>query len=435
MNQHTAIIGAQWGDEGKGKIVDFLMNTHDVVVRFQGGNNAGHTVVVGKESFPLHLIPSGILHSKKTCLIGDGVIVNPEVLVGELKSIQKRISRTAKLYLSKRSQVIMPWHIIRDGITGKKLGTTQRGIGPTYTDATGRQGIRVMDFTDTKRIKALIQENADLNSTIIEALLNHYQIKLTAEEKVLIKLATDAEKVTVDYLAQFKLLKKLGVELVDGSEFLNQRIANNKSILFEGAQATLLDIIHGDYPYVTSSHPTIGGVFIGTGCRPQDLRVIGVSKAYSTRVGEGPYPTELFDKTADKLRDKGHEFGTTTGRPRRCGWLDLVALKYSVQVNGMDAIAVTKLDVMGGLETIRVAVAYKLGAKQFNHYPAETWLREKAKPIYQEFKGWQEDISKARKFADLPVTTQKYLKFIEKQIGVPVKFIGVGPDRSELIDL
>lgn len=433
MNQHTAIIGAQCGDEGKGKIVDYLMKSHDVVVRYQGGNNAGHTVVVGKESFPLHLIPSGILYSKKICLISDGVIVNPEVLVVELISIQKRIPKTAKLYLSKRSHVIMPWHIVRDGITGKKIGTTQRGIGPTYTDATGRQGIRVMDFMDSGRAKALIKENADLNRDMIAAQLKHYQIKLSSAEKKVLKAATDAQKITADYLKYFKTLKKLGVELTDSSQLLNGYLSARKSILFEGAQATLLDIIHGDYPYVTSSHPTVGGVFIGTGCRPRDLKVIGVSKAYSTKVGEGPYPTELDNKIGDALREKGREYGTTTGRPRQCGWLDLVVLKYSVQISGMDAIALTKLDVLGGLKTLKIAVAYKLGSKQVNNYPSETWLREKAKPIYKEFKGWQEDISKVRKFSDLPKAAQTYVAFIEKQIGIPIELIGVGPDRAELI--
>lgn len=433
INQHTAVIGTQWGDEGKGKIVDYLMKKHDVVVRFQGGNNAGHTVVVGKESFPLHLLPSGILYENKTCLIADGVIVNPEVLVEELVSIRKRITKTAKLYLSKRSHVIMPWHIVRDGITGKKIGTTQRGIGPTYTDATGRQGIRAMDFTDSKRIKDLIKENAEFNRVMIDSILKFYQIKLSQKEKSHIKTATDAQKITTDYLRYFKKLEKLGVELTDSTELLNGYLSKQKSILFEGAQATLLDIIHGDYPYVTSSHPTIGGIFIGTGCRPRDLQVIGVSKAYSTRVGEGPYPTELDDKIGETLRKNGHEFGTTTGRPRRCGWLDLVALKYAVSVNGIDAISLTKLDVLSGLETLRIATAYQFKDKQIKNYPSETWLREKVKPVYKEFLGWNENISNVKSFEKLPKTAQKYVSFIEKQIGIPVKFIGVGPDRKELI--
>lgn len=434
MSKNTVVIGTQWGDEGKGKVVDYLTESHDVIVRFQGGDNAGHTIIIGENRFPLHLIPAGILYAQKTCVIADGTVVNPQSLAEELTAIREQATNTAKLYLSKRTHVVMPWHLVRDGITGKKIGTTQKGIGPTYTDAVGRKGIRVMDFASSKIVKELIKKSADVNRQMIEFQLKSHGIKPDSTQKQAIKKATDAEQVFSDYSKYFKTLKKLGVEIIDSSEFLNSCLTKNKSILFEGAQATLLDITYGDYPYVTSSHPTVGGVLIGAGCRPRDLKVIGISKAYTTRVSEGPHPTELVGKVGKKLREEGREYDTTTKEPLRCGWLDLVALKYAIQVNGVDTIALTKLDVLSKFKTIKVAVAYRLGGEELKTYPPETWLREKVKPIYQEFRGWQVDISQVRKFADLPKEAKTYVKFIEKYLKTPVGFIGVGPGRKELID-
>ena len=395
---HQAIIGAQWGDEGKGKVIDFLADKVDVVVRYQGGANAGHTVVVGKERFALHLIPSGILYGDKVCLIGDGVIVHPETLINELVDIKKRVKKTAKLLLSNKVQLVMPWHIIRDGIAGGAIGTTGRGIGPTYMDATGRRGIRVMDWLDKKKFEQRVEE---------EVIWNQKLIKLMGGKAWL-----NAEEITADYLQQLKKIKALGVKIVDGSMMLWEADKKGQKILFEGAQATLLDIIHGDYPFVTSSHPTIGGMFIGTGFRPRKLTVTGVVKAYCTRVGNGPFPTELNDKTGEGMRERGHEFGTTTGRPRRCGWLDMEKLKYAVRINGLDQLAVTKLDILTGIKKLKV------------------WVGK-----YKELPGWSEDITTITQFSNLPINAQKYIRFMEKSSGVSVKFIGVGPEREQIIKL
>lgn len=398
MVLHQAIIGTQWGDEGKGKVIDFLAKKADIVVRYQGGANAGHTVVVGKEKFALHLIPSGILYANKICVIGDGVIVHPQTLVDELTDIKKRWPKTAKLYLSDKVNLVMPWHLQRDGIAGGQLGTTMRGIGPTYMDATGRRGIRVMDWLQAKKFAERVRE---------EAIWNRGLIKLMGGKNNIY-----AKVITKEYLAALKQLQKLGVEIIDGGKFLHESSA--KRILFEGAQATMLDIIHGDYPYVTSSHPTIGGLYIGTGFRPRNLLVTGVVKAYSTRVGAGPFPTELNDKIGEGLRERGHEFGTTTGRPRRCGWLDLFVVNYAVRVNGLDQLAVTKLDILTGIKTLRVRV----GEKEYKSLP-----------------GWNEEITQINKFNKLPKNAQNYIRFIEKTTKVPVKFIGVGPERTQIIKL
>lgn len=433
MAEHAAVVGTQWGDEGKGKVVDFLTRKSQVVVRYQGGTNAGHTVVVGREKYALHLIPSGILHSDKTCLIGDGVIVHPETLVRELGDLRKRVSKTARLLLSTKVQLIMPWHIARDGIAGGLVGTTKRGIGPCYADATARRGIRVMELDSPKHFKGRVKYEANWNKRLIKAMADSFGLSSTDLKGLKLSSVLNHKKVAEDYLSQFRELKELGVEITDGSAFLWEQDRVGKKILFEGAQATLLDITHGDYPYVTSSHPTIGGLYIGAGFRPRKIGVTGVAKAYSTRVGNGPFPTEIDDSVAEGLRSRGNEYGTTTGRPRRCGWLDLVTLRYAARVNGLDGLAVTKLDILSGIKKLKVAVAYKLGKKRLVNYPADVKKLEKCQPIYKTLEGWDEDITGVRKLKDLPKAAQNYLKFVEKDTGVPVAFVGVGPGRQQMI--
>jgi len=431
--KHIAVVGTQWGDEGKGKIVDLLSSSCDVVVRFQGGNNAGHTVVVGKDKFALHLIPSGILQTGKTCLIGDGVIVDPKVLVEEMRRLRKKRKKTAKLLISNKVNLIMPWHVLRDGIAGGKVGTTGRGIGPCYSDATARTGIRVMDFGDKSVLSKKIIGEAKWNKLLIKTMAKSHGLKPAEISDLALSKTLNAQKILRSYQRKMVELKSLGVEIVDGSKLLEEKQDKKKRILFEGAQATLLDITHGDYPYVTSSHPTIGGLYIGTGFRPRGLEVTGVVKAYNTRVGNGPFPTELDDAVGKGMRDRGHEYGTTTRRPRRCGWLDLVILKYAVRVNGLDRLAMTKLDILSGIEVLKICVGYRIEGKLVKDYPADVRILEKATPVYKKLKGWKEDITGVRKFKDLPVAARQYVKFVEKLGGVKVGLIGVGPGRDEII--
>ncbi len=432
---HTAVIGAQWGDEGKGKIVDFLAQNADVVVRYQGGANAGHTVVVGEEKFALHLLPSGILHPTKISVIGDGVIVHPATLIEELSVIKKRVKKTSKIYLSNKVNLVMPWHIVRDGIAGGAIGTTKRGIGPTYSDATARRGIRVMDLEKPVRLARRVAEEVEWNKGLIALMLKHHVVGAKDKKALGIADAVDSQKVTKEYLSQLKTLQKLGVEIVDGSKELQALDSKKKQILFEGAQATLLDITHGDYPFVTSSHPTIGGLYIGSGFRPRNIMVVGVAKAYVTRVGNGPFVSELFDRIGDGIRERGHEYGTTTGRPRRCGWFDAVSVRYSARVNGLDCLAITKLDILSGLKELKVALAYAYKNKQLVDYPADVEVAAHCKPVYKTLPGWEEDISKVAKFADLPKAAQNYIRFLSKTVGVPVRFVGVGPARKSLLTL
>lgn len=430
---HTAVIGTQWGDEGKGKIADYLARRHSTIVRYQGGNNAGHTVVKDGVKFPLHLLPSGILYPDKTCVIGDGVVINPLVLATELKSLTRRVDSTAKLLISPKAHLIMPWHVVRDGISGGQLGTTGRGIGPTYSDATARLGIRVGDLSKPRQAKLLIKHQATWNRHLINAHLKYHRLKPDSQFKKNLTPALDPDLVWRDYSKAWRYLLKSGASLTNVTQFLISEQQAGRRILFEGAQATLLDITHGDYPYVTSSHPTLGGLYIGTGFRPRRLHALGVVKAYATRVGAGPFPTELSDSVADRLRQAGHEFGTTTGRPRRCGWLDLVALKYAVQVNGLDSLAVTKLDVLSGFDTLKLATAYRLGSRRHTAYPALSDHKHRLKPVYHTIKGWTQDITGVRTLKALPQAATTYLNYLQKYLGIPIKLVGVGPDRSQII--
>jgi len=419
----TAVIGSQWGDEGKGKIVDTLASQKAVktVVRYQGGNNAGHTVVVKGERHAFHLLPSGILYPDKTCVIGNGVIIDPKVLVKEVSRLEKRVGKKhARLLISEKCHLIMPWHQVRDGISGGKIGTTGRGIGPTYTDYINRRGIRLLDLKSKKRFTKRVKEEWQWNKKLIQAMGG--------------KLTGKVDKVVSSYWRWVNILKSNSkIEVGDVSDYLNRQAEKKSPILFEGAQATLLDIAHGTYPFVTSSNPTVGGLMTGTGFRPKNLKVIGVVKAYTTRVGEGPFPTELFDKVGEKIREVGHEFGTTTGRPRRCGWLDLMIVNYAKRINGLEAIALPKLDVLRGIKPLKIAIAYRVNGKKLKNFPVDEEVLKKIKVEYISVKGWDEEISRIKEFAKLPKAAKNYVYKIEELTGLPVEMIGVGAGRSEII--
>ena len=434
---HTVVLGTQWGDEGKGKMVDTLAKEkkYKAIVRYQGGNNAGHTVVVKDEKHAFHLLPSGILYSDKTCVIANGVIINPEILLKEIKILESKVGRKhAKLLISHKAHLIMPWHMIRDGIAGGKIGTTSRGIGPTYSDYVRRCGIRMMDTENKKRFSQRVNEEFSWNKKLIKLMFDFNKVPFSKRAKFNLRSVLNKEKIINRYWRWLQALKNNRlIEVADVSLFLNKLQDKGDNILFEGAQATLLDIAHGTYPFVTSSNPTIGGLYTGTGFRPKDLKVIGVVKAYTTRVGKGPFPTELFNKIGKRLRKVGNEFGTTTGRPRRCGWLDLTIVKYAKMINGLDYLAIPKLDILTGINPLKIAVGYKINGKATDIFTVDLHELAKAKVIYQELAGWKKDITKVRKFNNLPNKAQDYIKKIEKLAGVPVKLIGVGPGRSEVI--
>ena len=418
----TLIIGTQWGDEGKGKVVDFFSKSADYVVRFQGGNNAGHTIKVAKEVYKLHLIPSGVIQGK-IGVIGNGVVVDPEVLISEINELIKRRMKP-NLIISDRANIIMPYHKILDGafeekLGNKKIGTTKRGIGPCYSDKVSRNGIRAIDLTDKEKLNILIQRNLADKSKLFKAL--GIDMKLNKNE------------ILEEYYNYGKQLKKY---IKSTHLIINEALKRNKKIIFEGAQGTMLDVDFGTYPYTTSSNTIAGGSIIGTGTSPKYLKeIIGIVKAYTTRVGEGPLPTELFDENGKHLQEKGHEFGTTTSRPRRCGWLDLVVVKHSCLLSGITQIAITKLDVLNGLNKVKVCLKYNLNGKKIDYFPAKIEDVEKCKPIYQEFKGWGDINPKSKKISDLPMDAQNYLKFIEKQIKVPIKIVSIGPGRNETIKI
>ncbi|MGL4662437.1 MAG: adenylosuccinate synthase [Culicoidibacterales bacterium] len=415
------VVGTQWGDEGKGKIIDVLAPKADMVVRFQGGNNAGHTVIVGDEKFVLHLLPSGAVSGGGICLIGAGVAIDIEVLLEEIKQIEQRGKSMDQLYIDERAHVIMPYHIAVDkareeSLGSNKIGTTLRGIGPAYVDKVTRNGIRIGDLLNAERLKDKIEWNVKEKND----LLFRYGKELF-----------DAQELFEKY--QF-LAQKIEHRIVDGVERLNTAVKNRKTVLFEGAQAMMLDIDHGTYPYVTSSSPTAGGACSGAGIAPNKLsHIIGVMKAYTTRVGEGPFACELIDETGEMLRRVGHEFGATTGRPRRCGWLDLVVGTQAVLINGLTDIVLTKLDVLTGLETIKVAVAYHIDGKRYKTYPSHLTKSTKVDVEYVELEGWSEDITSVRTFEKLPRSAQKYIEFIEMHLGVCVSMISVGPERTQNI--
>jgi len=416
------LLGAQWGDEGKGKATDLLGDRVDYVVRYQGGNNAGHTVVIGDQKYALHLLPSGILSPNVIPVIGNGVVIDPAVLLKEISDLNERGINTSKLKISTNAHLITPYHRTIDKVSerflGKsKIGTTGRGIGPAYADKINRIGIRVQDLFDPSILKQKIEA----------ALHDKNQILI----KVFNRKGITVDEVIDEYLTYAQVLKPY---VTDTSLLLDQALQQGKVVLLEGSQGTLLDVDHGTYPFVTSSNPTAGGASTGSGIGPTKItRVIGILKAYTTRVGSGPFPTELFDEDGEALRKIGGEVGVTTGRNRRCGWFDAPIARYAVRVNGLTDFFLTKLDVLTGWEKIPVCVAYEIDGKRFEELPASQSDFHHAKPIYEYLPGWKENISKARSVADLPKNAQEYVKFLEKISGAPMSAIGVGPGRDETI--
>jgi len=417
-----AVLGFQWGDEGKGRIVDLLSSNVDMVVRFQGGNNAGHTVIKGKDVFKLHLIPSGILYPEVTCIIGDGVVLNPAVLIEELDELERKGIDTKNLKISCKSHMVMPYHIVLDKarehrLGRSKIGTTHKGIGPVYSDKASRSGIRTQDLLDKKIFRAKLEEELALQNSIIE--------------KVYGMASLDIDDIYDDYMLY---AERIGGYIMDTTYMINRFLDGNKSVLFEGAQGTMLDIDQGTYPYVTSSSTTAGGVCVGSGIGPGRLDdVIGIVKAYTTRVGSGPFPSELEDDTGAQLRDRGNEYGTTTGRPRRCGWLDTMILKYSVMLNYPDSIAITKLDILSGLDSINICHAYEYEDQTYKDLPCHQTILHKCRPVFTEMEGWKQDITAVKNFKDLPLQAQRYIEKIEALLGVPVSMISVGPERNQII--
>jgi len=416
------VIGAQWGDEGKGKVVDYFSKDADYVVRFQGGNNAGHTIKVGDEIYKLHVTPSGVIQGK-TGVIGNGVVLDPEILINEINNLKKRGIKP-KILISDRTNIIMPYHKILDGadekyLGDKKIGTTKRGIGPCYSDKVARKGIRAIDLTDKNTLSKKLDEIIPIKQRILDV----YNIDKKLDKKEILD-------------AYIRYGEKLKDFVTTTHIELNNAIKNNKNILLEGAQGVMLDVDYGTYPYTTSSHVIAGGASIGTGIGPKNINdIIGIVKAYTTRVGEGPLPTELFDKTGEYLQQKGHEFGTTTSRPRRCGWLDLVVVKHSCMISGITKLAITKLDVLDNLETVKICTKYKLKGKEIDYFPANIEDVKKCKPVYKEFKGWNKINGNSTKFADLPKEAQEYLKFIEKELKTPIAIISIGPGRKETMEV
>lgn len=417
------IVGAQWGDEGKGRVVDSLGNRVEVFARYQGGANAGHTVIVEGTKYVFHLLPSGMLYSGKLCVIGNGVVLDPEQLIYELKMLQDQGKDRARLVISGSAHVVMPYHKLLDNAQekfrdrDKKIGTTGRGIGPCYVDKYNRAGIRVYDILDPAKLREKLTTNLDMINLQLTRIFNEEPV---AFDEIFNK-ALEWGKVLAPYVA-------------DASLILHESMESGKSILLEGAQGTLLDVDHGTYPFVTSSNPVSAGACVGVGIAPTDVaRVTGVVKAYCTRVGTGPFPTEDEGDVGNYLREKGGEFGATTGRPRRCGWLDMVALKFAARVNGMGAIALTKLDVLTGFDEIKVCTSYMVDGKEEKNFSSNVDFLAKAEPVFTVMEGWKEDISSCRTFEDLPEAAKKYVSFIEEQTGVPVALVGVGPGREETI--
>lgn len=417
------IVGAQWGDEGKGKIVDVMTERADVVARYQGGHNAGHTVVINNERFILHLIPSGILHRGKICIIGNGVVIEPGSLIAEIKGLrEKGIEVGNNLLISKNAHVIMPYHrAIEDASESrrgaKKIGTTGRGIGPCYVDKMARNGIRIVDLYNQKVFREKLEANLEDMNYILR---NKYGSQ-----------GFDVDEIFDQYI---KYAEVLLIHIADTDIVINDFIDKKKNILFEGAQGTLLDIDHGTYPFVTSSSAIAGGVCTGLGVGPTRIdRVMGVVKAYTTRVGEGPFPTEIKDPLGDILRERGGEYGATTGRPRRCGWLDFVGLKHAVRINGITSIALTKLDILDCLERIKICVAYKHNGETIEAFPKDISLLREVEPVYEEIEGWMTDTKGIKDFDRLPDNAKKYIKIIEDELKVSIDLISTGEKRGELI--
>ena len=417
----SVVVGTQWGDEGKAKIIDLLAESHKIVARYQGGHNAGHTVVVGNEKYALQLVPSGVFYSHVTPVIGNGVVVDLPTLFKEIDTLESRGVTCSRLKVSSLAHLIFPWHQAHDAISESslgenKIGTTLKGIGPAYADKSRRVGIRAGDVRDSKRFKQLVRDRA------------------TAEQKILTALGGEQLKIDeiVDSFAA--LGERLKPYVSDTVNFLHDALDRNENLLLEGAQATFLDIDHGTYPFVTSSNPIAGGACAGTGLGPRDItRIIGIAKAYTTRVGSGPFPSELLGELGEKIVEIGREFGTVTGRRRRPGWLDLVMLRHAVRLNSLTEIALTKLDILDTFENVRVCVGYELNGKELSGYPDDSQLLDQVKPKYVDLQGWNKSVSAVRNYADLPQQAKALIELVEKHVGVPVTMIGVGPERNECV--
>ena len=416
---NIVVLGAQWGDEGKGKIVDLMTPHFSIVARYQGGHNAGHTVYVGGKKFVLHLIPSGILHDGVTCIIGNGVVVDPHALFAEIEELARLgIEVGDRLLISEKAHLILPYHreldVLSEARRGeRKIGTTSRGIGPAYEDKIGRRGIRVCDLVDTRALADEVRENVHARNQIIK----------------------DS---TLDWNEVYRDLLAYGARMrpwtADASLYLATAMREGRRVLFEGAQATMLDIDHGTYPFVTSSNASIGGVCTGLGVAPRAIGgVLGVAKAYTTRVGEGPLPTELFGEMAERLRESGQEYGASTGRPRRCGWYDAVVVRYAARINGLDALALTKLDVLDGLDEVQICTGYLIGGKTVTEFPADLTSAGQYEAVYETLPGWKEPTRGAREYDELPVEAQNYVRRLEEVSGVPAAIVSTGSDREETI--
>ena len=419
---NVIVIGAQWGDEGKGKITDLLSRSADVVVRSQGGVNAGHTVVVQGQTFKLHLIPSGILYPETECIIGSGTVIDPQVLLEEIEQLKGLNVSVDNLFISQTAHVTMPYHRLIDRAAEErrgeyKIGTTGRGIGPTYADKSERTGIRILDLMNSEHLPKKLAWAIDYKNVILEKIYNIPPLK--------------PDEVIAEYLKYADILRPF---VIDSSLKVDEAVREKKNILFEGAQGTLLDLDHGTYPYVTSSNPIAGGACVGAGVGPTIIdRVIGVAKAYTTRVGEGPFPTELNGSVGTLLCDRGAEFGTTTGRRRRCGWFDAVIGRYAVRINGLDCLAITKLDVLDELEEIKVCVAYKVDGQTCHHFPSNASTFAQCEPIYKTLPGWQQPTTHCRTLKDLPKQALDYLKFLAELMEVPIAIVSLGASRDQTI--
>ncbi|WP_294920796.1 adenylosuccinate synthase [uncultured Lactobacillus sp.] len=420
----VAVVGSQWGDEGKGKITDFLSNEAAYTVRSNGGNNAGHTIEINGQDFKMRLIPSGIFASKQGAVIGNGVVINPEVLFNELKNLEEKGIDTSKLKISNRAHIIMPYHIKQDEYQeeakgDQKIGTTKNGIGPAYMDKASRIGIRVCDLLEKDTFAAKLRVNLAQKNDIFT--------------KIYGKPALKFEDIFDKYYEYGQKMKKY---VTDTSVLVNDALDNNEKVLFEGAQGIMLDIDEGTYPFVTSSNTISGGIASGIGVGANRLKtVIGVCKAYTTRVGAGPFPTELLDETGDRIRETAHEYGTVTGRPRRVGWFDSVALRHAKRVSGINGLSLNLLDIFSGFDTIKIATAYELDGQKIDYYPASLKELDRCKPVYEELPAWKEDITAAKTWSDLPENAQKFLNRVSELVGIPLVTVSVGPDREQTIVL
>ncbi|MEC0243845.1 adenylosuccinate synthase [Paenibacillus dokdonensis] len=416
----VVVVGTQWGDEGKGKITDFLAESADVVARYQGGNNAGHTILIDGKKYKLSLIPSGVFYSDKVCVIGNGMVINPAALIEEINYIHDNGFTTDNLVISDRAHVIMPYHMVLDGLEEdrkgpNKIGTTRKGIGPCYMDKAARNGIRIADLMDPEEFELKLRHQMKEKNQVIQQMYDAEPL--------------DVEEVLQKYLEYAEFIRKY---VTDTSVVLNDAIDEERKVLFEGAQGVMLDIDQGTYPYVTSSNPSAGGVCIGSGVGPSKIsQIIGVAKSYTTRVGDGPFPTELNNEIGDYIREKGHEYGTVTGRARRVGWFDTVVVRHARRVSGLTGLSLNSLDVLTGLDTVKICTGYKYRGEIITHYPASLKMLAECEAVYEEMPGWNEDITEAKTLEDLPETTRNYVKRVSELTSIPIAIFSVGRNRSQ----